>query len=199
MNQAEVLCHSSGPWKKHKYFQKIGEGANAVYKYAKKAAGYAYGSKYREDMDKYSDAVDRAQKNMCDANEENWRLKSEEFINANTTGDGASTIMRGKQIRDELGRNQEYFDKQYAKAERAVNKSSNAADKYYKSLAYKVEKATGSYDKSRAERARSKGYEGIAEKHDEAYKKSAVVTVKTAAQETVAKGEAFINSLFKKN
>lgn len=36
MNQAEVLCHSSGPWKKHKYFQKIGEGANAVYKYAKK-------------------------------------------------------------------------------------------------------------------------------------------------------------------
>ena len=38
MNQAEVLCHSSGPWKKHKYFQKIGEGANAVYKYAKKKA-----------------------------------------------------------------------------------------------------------------------------------------------------------------
>lgn len=38
MNQAEVLCHSSGPWKKHKYFQKIGEGANAVYKYSKKAA-----------------------------------------------------------------------------------------------------------------------------------------------------------------
>jgi len=36
MNQAEVLCHSSGPWKKHKYFQKIGEGANAVYKYARK-------------------------------------------------------------------------------------------------------------------------------------------------------------------
>lgn len=38
MNQAEYLCHSSGPWKKHKYFQKIGEGANAVYKYAKSAA-----------------------------------------------------------------------------------------------------------------------------------------------------------------
>lgn len=38
MNQAEVLCHSSGPWKKHKYFQKIGEGANAVYKYAKNDA-----------------------------------------------------------------------------------------------------------------------------------------------------------------
>lgn len=35
MNNAEVLCHSSGPWKKHKYFQKIGEGANAVYRYSK--------------------------------------------------------------------------------------------------------------------------------------------------------------------
>lgn len=33
-----TLAHSSGPWKKHKYFQKIGEGANAVYRYAKKKA-----------------------------------------------------------------------------------------------------------------------------------------------------------------
>lgn len=32
------LEHSSGPWKKHKYFEKIGEGANAVYRYAKDAA-----------------------------------------------------------------------------------------------------------------------------------------------------------------
>lgn len=38
MNQAETLCHSSGPWKKHKYISKVGEGANAVYKYAKKGA-----------------------------------------------------------------------------------------------------------------------------------------------------------------
>lgn len=38
MNNAEYLCHSSGPWKKHKYFQKIGEGANAVYRYTKQAA-----------------------------------------------------------------------------------------------------------------------------------------------------------------
>lgn len=30
------LEHSSGAWKKHKYIQKIGEGANAVYRYAKK-------------------------------------------------------------------------------------------------------------------------------------------------------------------
>ncbi len=32
---------SSGPWKKHKYFKKIGEGANAVYKYAKQVKGAA--------------------------------------------------------------------------------------------------------------------------------------------------------------
>lgn len=38
MNQAETLCHSSGPWKKHKYISKVGEGAKAVYKYAKSSA-----------------------------------------------------------------------------------------------------------------------------------------------------------------
>lgn len=38
MNRAEELCHSSGPCKKHKYFKKIGEGANAVYKYARDKA-----------------------------------------------------------------------------------------------------------------------------------------------------------------
>lgn len=65
MNKAEELCHSSGPWKKHKYFEKkakndelehssgpwkkhkyiskVGEGANAVYKYAKnKVTGEGY-------------------------------------------------------------------------------------------------------------------------------------------------------------
>ena len=49
MNQAEVLCHSSGPWKKHKYFQKIGEGANAVYKYAKNADKTITGSAYKKE------------------------------------------------------------------------------------------------------------------------------------------------------
>ena len=29
------LSHSSGPWKKHKYISKIGQGINAVYKYSK--------------------------------------------------------------------------------------------------------------------------------------------------------------------
>lgn len=37
--EENTLEHSSGAWKKHKYIQKIGEGANAVYKYSKKAGG----------------------------------------------------------------------------------------------------------------------------------------------------------------
>jgi len=49
MNSAEELCHSSGPWKKHKYFQKIGEGANAVYKYAKNADKTITGSAYKKE------------------------------------------------------------------------------------------------------------------------------------------------------
>ena len=49
MNHAEELCHSSGPWKKHKYFQKIGEGANAVYKYAKSADKTITGSAYKKE------------------------------------------------------------------------------------------------------------------------------------------------------
>lgn len=69
MNNAEVLCHSSGPWKKHKYFQKIGEGANAVYKYAKKAAsdpGSAIGTTQRKKW-KYNE--DRADVNAKAAKE----------------------------------------------------------------------------------------------------------------------------------
>lgn len=57
MNQAEYLCHSSGPWKKHKYFQKIGEGANAVYKYARKnITGSYYKDRYlKKDEDALED------------------------------------------------------------------------------------------------------------------------------------------------
>jgi len=63
MNQAEVLCHSSGPWKKHKYFQKIGEGANAVYKYSKKAVesvpGRITGEYYDKEADRYNDELNK--------------------------------------------------------------------------------------------------------------------------------------------
>ncbi len=60
MNSAEELCHSSGPWKKHKYFQKIGEGANAVYKYAKDKSGATdreNWQKHKREADMYEDQV----------------------------------------------------------------------------------------------------------------------------------------------
>ena len=60
MNQAEYLCHSSGPWKKHKYFKKIGEGKNAVYKYAKDKSGATdreNWQKHKREADMYEDQV----------------------------------------------------------------------------------------------------------------------------------------------
>lgn len=33
-DERDYVIHSSGPWKKHKYLKKIGDGANAVYQYA---------------------------------------------------------------------------------------------------------------------------------------------------------------------
>lgn len=53
MHDKRYLAHSSGPWKKHKYFKKIGEGANAVYKYAKSVPGRMTGEYYDKEADKY--------------------------------------------------------------------------------------------------------------------------------------------------
>lgn len=158
--------------KNHKYSAR--QWVNGRWKYfygqAKNAVGYAYGSKYREDMDKYHDVEDRAQANMWKANEDNWKLKNK--IEDNAKNGGPNAVLNGKALRKEKERNQEYFDKQYAKAQDANDKYGHAGTKYYKSLAYKVEKATGAYDKGRAERARKKGYDGLAEKHEEAYENS---------------------------
>lgn len=71
MNRAEELCHSSGPWKKHKYFKKIGEGANAVYKYAR---------------DKVSDAAYEAENAIDDAK---WNAKqAAKDVKNKITGEG---------------------------------------------------------------------------------------------------------------
>lgn len=58
-----ALEHSSGPWKKHKYIQKIGEGAAAKYRYAKIDADY-YGMKAGEAV---SDAAKKAGKAVDNA------------------------------------------------------------------------------------------------------------------------------------
>ena len=83
MNSAEELCHSSGPWKKHKYFQKIGEGANAIYRYAKKgasdAAGKLTGSYYDKEAEKYEkDAEfygDQASKHFVNATKDATEMR----------------------------------------------------------------------------------------------------------------------------
>lgn len=66
-----VIMHSKGAWKKHKYIQKIGEGANAVYKYAKDKVGVTA-------LEELNDAQ-RAEKVAWD-----WKARSDkEYINAN--------------------------------------------------------------------------------------------------------------------
>lgn len=78
MNSAEELCHSSGPWKKHKYFQKIGEGASAVYKYAKKnVTGSYYKDRYlQKDEDTLEDLEKMDEGNKTGDREWNYRMDS---------------------------------------------------------------------------------------------------------------------------
>ena len=179
MNQAEYLCHSSGPWKKHKYFQKIGEGANAVYKYAKKA----YGSQAREDMDKYDDIYRKTMSNRMDAIDTSRKARE--------NGD--------KRLED---RADEYYDQNYARGTLALTRASNASSKYYDSAAYKVDKATGRYAKDEMKRYLKEGGTKQGEYYnrrlDEYNKSIGGKTEKAAkaAKETVAKGEAILKKLF---
>lgn len=124
MNQAEVLCHSSGPWKKHKYFQKIGEGANAVYKYSKKAANSVTGSEYKDKYWKRDDMVEEDQKKIWDS-----RYTDE-------NGD------------EHMGANKDFTPYVHSKGMQKLNFDSNEREKaksnyYNKSLAGKVDKAIG--------------------------------------------------------
>jgi hypothetical protein len=97
-----VLAHSArkgSQRKNHKYTAR--QWVNGRWKYfygkAKNAVGYAYGSKYREDMDKYRDAEERAQANMWKANEDNWELNKKIKDNATKDGiDGVTRITNGK-------------------------------------------------------------------------------------------------------
>lgn len=57
--EENTLEHSSGAWKKHKYIQKIGEGASAVYKYSKKNIT---GSYYKDEAEKEEARRDQAER-----------------------------------------------------------------------------------------------------------------------------------------
>lgn len=78
MNNAEVLCHSSGPWKKHKYFQKIGEGANAVYKYARKnITGSYYKDRVLDKDEESMEDLDKMDEGTRNGDKEwNYRMDS---------------------------------------------------------------------------------------------------------------------------
>lgn len=118
MNQAEYLCHSSGPWKKHKYFQKIGEGANAVYKYSKKAIT---GSDYKEEADR--------QKREADFYSEKARELQSEIDKYGPNANRSGTLTSG--IRDARAKDAAY----------AGRKAAEAQSNYYnKSLFGKAEK-----------------------------------------------------------
>lgn len=118
MNQAEVLCHSSGPWKKHKYFQKIGEGANAVYKYSKKAIT---GSDYKEEADK--------QKRESEFYSEKTKELQGEIDKYGPNANRGGTLTSG--IRDARAKDAAYAGRKAAEAE---------SNYYNKSLFGKTEK-----------------------------------------------------------
>lgn len=99
MNQAEYLCHSSGPWKKHKYFQKIGDGANAVYRYAKNK-----GKKVSVDDDSVVGKSEFEKKNkdyrtntkeLWDTNPHALQEESKSYSDASTIAANRAKTLRG--------------------------------------------------------------------------------------------------------
>ena len=131
MNQAEYLCHSSGPWKKHKYFQKIGEGANAVYKYAKKAAsdpGSVIGTAQRKKWKYYED---RANVNAEEAQRRSEFVSNMKSENPDALAYRVQTTLPTKG--DPLGSPVDadaFKNKQYEVA-RGYRKTANEAKKQY--------------------------------------------------------------------
>ena len=77
----DTLCHSSGPWKHHKYIQKIGEGANAIYKY------HVTGEGYKEEAAKAAEESEEYLKKSSKAAKEGYNstLKSIEYRDAART------------------------------------------------------------------------------------------------------------------
>lgn len=74
----DELEHSSGPWKKHKYISKVGEGAKAVYKYARKnVTGNYYKDRYlQKDEDALEDLEKMDEGNKTGDRDWNYRMDS---------------------------------------------------------------------------------------------------------------------------
>lgn len=122
--EENTLEHSSGAWKKHKYIQKIGTGAKAVYKYSKKAGG------------KVVDAIKNPDKSITGS------YYKDQADMENMKSEVESSWVNSKSVTPEMSN-------RYAKnAERHGRKAAEAESAYYtKSLAGKS-KAT--VDKGKA-------------------------------------------------
>lgn len=93
-----VLEHSSGPWKKHKYIQKIGEGASAKYKYAKdKVEDAAYNAIWTAE-----DAANNVGKKLSDVSGYTQRQKMLEAqrLHRNADSVGKDIKAAGKKYND---------------------------------------------------------------------------------------------------
>lgn len=146
MNNAEVLCHSSGPWKKHKYFQKIGEGANAVYRYSKKAIGdaaKAAGSEERAEWKKKKKIADRYDEDLKEHGYDPLDRNSgrddtfDKYVNLNDPHDKA--IKDWTNWQNNSDRWKEQGRKLATKSYNANAKEREARSNYYKTPMGKVE------------------------------------------------------------
>ena len=191
MKQAEVLCHSSGPWKKHKYFQKIGEGANAVYKYAKdkgtKLAGGAANAVDEIGRPKTSSGdyiLDRGPKAMYD-----YYVTGEGY---KRRGDAKNWTGDPEIIRKQTAAAQ----KDYKERSLAGKLGVGERDRYYKAQ----DKYLSNKNSNRST-VEKNGLRDTAHAAKQAYSKTPLGELESAgskAKSTVAKGEQILKELFKK-
>lgn len=205
MNKAEELCHSSGPWKKHKYFQKIGEGANAVYKYAKdntagRVTGEYYDKKAKEAEKKeehYSDMKSMLWDAGAKSAEASWRANTERDRKINDEWLDNEAIPKYHKLNDkeiEAWKEKRKWEK----------KSENAPAKKVARAKEKAKKAyTGEDYKKSAEAVEKLGYGKGTSRYNELMNKyesaprQKVSALKKSASKSVARGQAKINKLFK--
>ena len=193
MNRAEELCHSSGPWKKHKYFKKIGEGANADYKYAKdNVAGRVTGDYYDKKAKEFEDEAE-------DIEQERYRLQDSVIKSASNNHNIKQDKLRKANeayIEEGVRKHGELNDQQIAAestARRFRRKAENSIG----------EKVTGKRAKAQMDAAekRLKETDKLTDywaynKAEKKYNKTAAGVV-SKASEAISRGQAKINKLFK--
>lgn len=152
---------SSGPWKRHKYFQKIGEGANAVYRYAKnnvadKISGDYYDKK-AEEYEKEAEDIEQHRFRLQDAvlksASNNHNIKQDKLREANE-----AYIEKGLRQHGEL--NDKQIDAEY-NARKMRKKAENSIG----------EKITGKRAKANMEKYAKNEYKNDEIRYDKEKKK----------------------------